>query len=65
MPDKFELNDQLGFDENLASFDEELARADQKLGPTLFARLGQLASPNEREDVLDALLAALQDEDQR
>jgi hypothetical protein len=61
----FELNDQVGFDENLASFGEELARVDQKLGPALFARLGQLASPNEREDVLDALLAALQGEDQQ
>ena len=64
MPDKFELNDQVGFDENVASFGEELARVDQKLGPTLFARPGQLASPNEREDVL-ALLAALQGEDQQ
>jgi hypothetical protein len=65
LPNKFELNDQVGFDENVASFGESLARVDQKLGPTLFARLGQLASPNEREDVLDALLAALQGEDQQ
>jgi hypothetical protein len=61
----YELNDSVGFEENLVLFGEEMKRLDPKLGPVLLARIGQLATAREREGVLDELLAALEEGEQQ